>query len=112
MKDHFNDLVRPADKPEKDLMHAASIGDAITVEQLIKEGANIWVESEMPLLLAATNGHLEVVKLLVAEGSLGESRFRMPTYAALGNGHHDVVAYIEHAVKERRAKSGPKDPAP
>ena len=90
---------QPSGPLEEKLLKAAENGNAPEVAELIKKGANVFVNSEMPLLLAAQNGHLPVVKLLVAEGSLGVMRYTAPTFKAEANGHKEVANYLKKAMK-------------
>jgi ankyrin repeat protein len=109
MRDDFNDTVgrksvQPAGPLEKELLAACEKGETVKVADLIKQGANVFVNSEKPLLLAAENGHLEVVKLLVAEGSLGIMRYTAPTIKAAANGHQEVANYLRQALAARNLR--------
>lgn len=95
----------------KQLYTAVLVGKYESIEQLIKEGANLHIQEGKILLqydndentllhIAARNGDLEIVKLLISLGARIDARNRRlqtPLLWAIHNGHLDLVNFfIEH----------------
>jgi ankyrin repeat protein len=76
------------------LGEAASQGNLIAVERLVKQGANIHANNGWALNLAATLGHSEVVKFLLDRGAdvhpVGDRALRN----AAARGHAEVVGLL------------------
>jgi ankyrin repeat protein len=85
----------------KTLMDAACLGDLKLLQQLIKEGANVkmetLVEERTPLMGAVRRGHLEVVKALIALGANVNAKTddgRTALTEAVENGNVEVVRLL------------------
>ena len=83
------------------LLSAASRGDLLTVQKLIKQGVNVNYQDgdlKTALHLAAGQGKAEVAKWLVEEASaktdLGDYRGRMPLHAAAMGGYLCIVRWF------------------
>lgn len=84
----------------RQLLQAVSLGDVLTVQQLLSDGPadpDALADPAGPaLLLAAEGGHLEIVEALIAAGAdVNLPRGGLvPAYVAYRHGHEDVVRVL------------------
>lgn len=83
---------------DKELLKAASIGNAVLAKQLLEGGGVYTIDLGRALYKAAQKGHVEVVKLLLArpgvEVNFLESDRRTPLSWAAGEGHETLVKLL------------------
>lgn len=86
---------------DKTLIFASRIGQLLSVELLLKRGANIHTDHDAALRSAVIDGHLNVVRYLLDHGANINSLTSYTLNEAARNGHSDVVDYITSLLRKQ-----------
>jgi len=85
------------------LIDACTDGNLELVKNLIKQGADVHVEDDLPLITSVEEGYLDVAKYLVSQGADVHIEEDWLLSYADSFGHDHIVNYLESLIlKEKR----------
>ena len=82
---------------ESQLVTYSQSGNTNLVKRLLKAGANVHAQDDLPLCVASENGHLEVVKELLRAGANVHAQDDLSLQWASQNGHLKIVRELLRA---------------
>ena len=76
------------------LTSSSKMGHLYVVQYLVKNGADVSTDNDLPLRFSAEHGHLKIVKYLVEHGADIHALNNLPLQLAFAYGHLNIVEYL------------------